>query len=125
MGEKGEEEALAAYNEGIYQIQRLNELWNRCNLHSRQGRLNDWRWDLEIIWRELSRDAMRLPRTDSEISYVLENDNLNKALSVAFKLQKPNLIYKLLGEKEVFLRSLQDAAGKGAKYADTDLDHMD
>lgn len=122
----------SAFNEGMFQIQRLHNLWSQVNYHSKHGDFKNWRWTLDIIWRELSRDAIRI--TDKKFNPTefdqLQDSNpwfkqwgtLTKAAANAKERED---IYLRLNDMEIFLRSLQDKAGKGGKYKDPGEGQMD
>ena len=106
------------FNEAGYQIARLNVLWTTCNTLSRSGRLTQWKWLLDTIWRELSPDAKQKDKD----KYFKEVEELNTKIA---KLQNTGDLYKSLQEKEIFLRCLQDAVGKGSKRKDFDEDDIE
>ena len=108
----------SAFNEAGYQIARLNVLWNTCNSLSRNGRLTQWKWLLDTIWRELTPDATQ----KDENKYFGEVKELNNKIS---NPKGPGDLYIALQEKEIFLRCLQDAVGKGSKRKDSDEDDME
>lgn len=115
----------SVYNEGLLQIQRLNNSYQRCNYYSCNGLLVKWRWELDVIWRELSFDASKLDKVLDKVKrYSFLFSELDKSINRSFMFGK--LIgswgncYKLLNDKEVLLRSLQHSAGKGGKYQDED-----
>lgn len=120
------EDKISSYNEGFLQIQRLNVAWIKCNNYSTRGQLDKWRWELDTIWRELSNDAKILGKKEQfeENSYYKEVNKLDKTISAAKRLHR-SLYYNALNKKEIFLRSLQDSAGKGSKYRDLEEDMMD
>lgn len=125
----------SAYNEGLLQIQRLHFLWIEANNYSRKGNYAQWRWTLDAIWRELSRDALK--NTGKKISPddIIEAEEKNKwfkqykviekQISEAITNKQQRNIYESISSMEIFLRALQDAVGKGGKYkshADDDMD---
>lgn len=104
----------SAFNEGMLQIRRLHDSWVRCNHYSVKGMLSDWRWELDVVWRELSFDDKK-----GDNKFYEKICLLDKALQVAFIRGLRSEMYRLLNEKEVLLRELQHAAGKGGKYVDS------
>ena len=56
-------ELISDFNEAKFQILRLHLLWQSSNSFSQSGKLIQWKWKLETIWREVSVDA-----THKEIS---------------------------------------------------------
>ena len=99
---------VSVYNEAQLQIDRLDEIWRQCHRYSRRGELNNYKWELDRAWIELSADAKKL---NAEY-YIKALDKINNTISVA---QTPNQLYKALQIKEIFLRQLQEDAGKGGK----------
>lgn len=119
--------ATSSFNEGMLQIQRLHDLWVQANYASRNGDFKKWRWLLDTIWRELSRDAIRLASKKLEPGDFKNLHATNgwfqdwQALSIiANNANTPERQYQSLNSMEIFLRTLQDRAGKGGKYKDPD-----
>jgi len=109
MDDKFDAKALTSeYNEAGYQIARLNNLWSLCNTHARNGQLEKYKWDLDRIWIELSSDAQQ----KNKDYYFKGIKMLNNMIS---KSRIPQLLYKFLQEKEIFLKQLQEDVGKGSK----------
>lgn len=126
-----EKEFISTYNEGMYQIQRLHFLWIDCNNKSRTGDLQGWRWTLDTIWRELTRDAVkdRTPDIKSveelkdKNSWFVQYHELDKKINDAGTDKRKK--YDALSQLEIFLRILQNEVGKGGKYRDPDEDGME
>ena len=108
----------AAYNESINQLYRINNLWQNCNAYASTGRLLNWKWTLDCVWRELSPDAVRLDKTieKDEDKWVKKKDKVNKTVGDA---RNNEALYIALNIKEEFLRMLQDQSGKGTILKDT------
>lgn len=105
------------FNSGYFQIQRLHNLWLTASNNRINGNLIKWRWVLDAIWLELSSDAYRLDKSKKQKNdYAGENDKYEKLIDKFFLTGKKNVIYILLKEREEFLRRLEDASGKGARY---------
>ena len=107
---------LSDFNEAGFQILRLHGLWLRANQCALTGSLNEWKWILDVIARELSPDIKHLDKTTKEGKTNKErldklNENISKAKGSAAE-------YKALEEKDIFLRCLQDDVGKGSKSSD-------
>ena len=106
------------FNEAKLQIFRLHLLWLSCNTLSQIGKLTEWKWKLDTIWRELSPDAtIKDKGKDIKDTYFYKIKKLNLAIAEA---KEDKDIYNALQEKEIFLRCLQEEVGKGSKrsYAD-------
>jgi hypothetical protein len=101
-------------NEANLQIYRLNDLYILANQSSQKGKFETWRWILDNIWRELAVDAALLNEYVYTKKYIECENNVLKA----FKTENKALIYWALSKKEIFLRKLQEAAGKGAKRSE-------
>lgn len=120
----------SVYNEGYLQIQRLNYSWIRCNRFSVNGQFKEWRWELDVILRELANDMFLLKKAQSvkdfdkleEIKYFYE---LNNGYASAMKLGDRDGAYKSLHMMEIVLRITQHQAGKGSKYVDQFEDGID
>lgn len=107
------------FNEAGFQISRLNALYSLCNVYSRKGNLQEWKWTLDCIWRELAKDAKKLDSKKKEgntDTNVFKLEEINKKIVKAGK-DKSNL-YLALQDKDIFLRGLQDDAGKGSKSSE-------
>jgi hypothetical protein len=125
-------EPKSAYNEGIFQIQRLNYLWVDAQNARKHGNLEAYRHNLDCIWDELSRDAARtdggkienFAEWNKTLSHFKEYQRLMHDMNLAKRLGK-GYYYATLRETERFLRHLQDTAGKGGKYADPGEDKID
>ena len=112
------------FNEAKYQILRLPVLWQSCNNLSQSGQLEQWKWKLDAIWRELSPDAkLKDDNVDEEQDkYFNKVKNINKKIADS---KKNDAIYIALQEKEIFLRCLQEAVGKGGRRSSGEEDDFD
>lgn len=119
------------YNEAMLQIQRLHESWTKCNNFARSGQFQAWRWELDIIWRELESDIKKLSNKKKEQllklfqSYDTKDiKGLNQTLKTNITESKRYKIYEKIDERHIFLKELQDAVGKGAIFQDNSEDGM-
>ena len=112
------------FNEAKYQILRLHVLWQSCNNLSQAGKLEQWKWKLDAIWRELSPDAKLKDDfiEEEKEKYFSKVKKLNNDIA---KSKDSNDIYLTLQEKEIFLRSLQEAVGKGGRRSSGEEDDID
>lgn len=116
MIQRGKEaETKSVFNEGINQIQRIGQSLSRCGYYSKKGLLDDWRWELDYLSRELCVDADSF-KFEEELFVV------DKLINASFKKACRPLMYRFLDRKERLLRRLQEEAGKGGSYIDSD-DH--
>ena len=143
-----EQNKTSKYNSGIAQLYRLDGLWRDVNTHSRQGLFTKWNEDLDRIWCELARDLPETDKTNTETekvkSFKSNKEDFDKFDSELAKLgdfqdhppagfvQIPNETkinrnkqYKILIEKELFLRRLENKLGKGTAWDDEDEDSFD
>lgn len=111
-----ERKELSEYNEASFQILRLHNNWEQCNLLSSQGRLMELNWKLDVIWKELSTDAARMNKD----FYFKEIEKINNEIAISKRLINKARLYQALIKKEIFLRKLQDDAGKGSRRSVAD-----
>lgn len=128
------------YNEGLLQIQRLHYLWIQANEKSRAANFQSWRWTLDTIWRELSRDVIKQGNKKVKPADVMAaqeknewfkiheqlDQSINAAHALMIKDKRTGLMaeYAALSKMEIFLRTLQDSVGKGGKYKDPGEDDL-
>ena len=120
------------FNSGLAILYRLDNLWKDAHRHARDVEYGKWNEDLDRIWLELSEDA-------SDDDYKRIKDDNNKLLGLGvyginrlIQIENPALFHKvrnmqkkILLEKEMFLRKLQNKQGKGGAYEDSIEDYMD
>ena len=110
----------------------LRNLLNECNRMRCNGNLSGWRWKQDAIKAELSFDLNRLDK-DSEdkngfaarikaVEDKISIEAIKKPKSPAELAKQRDLMYKLLDEREVILRELQEKSGKGTKRTFDDSD---
>lgn len=105
---------VSQYNSAFSQLYRLDNLFQQANHHSAHGNVMQWNWVLDCIWRELASDC----DTDQVKKYYSYNKKVTEH-------RGKKTLYQVLEFKEIFLRKLQNAQGKGTKYADPNEDSMD
>lgn len=122
------------FNEAKLQIFRLNMLWISCQTLSQNGNYDAWKWKLDAVWRELAADAREKDGYGKDYSkwvtegaktkgkYINVLNELNEKLGKAALRDNK---YKVLQEKEIFLRCLQDDVGKGSKKSSSEDDDID
>jgi hypothetical protein len=116
--EEDTKKLTSEFNEGGFQILRLHKCWTKCDFYSKRGLFSEWKWELDRAWIELSTDAKRL----DEDKYTRKNMIYNIKIQLA---KNRDEIYKALQDKEMFLRNLQEEAGKGSKKKSVDDEDFD
>ena len=112
------------YNEGLLQIQRLHEIYLRCQTLSVKDELTGWNFELQGVWRELSRDANKLDivhklKIQLFDKHILSCFGYIKGIAEnEFSITDRKKLRHLLMEKEIYLREIQDMCGKGGSYKD-------
>lgn len=125
-----EKDIQSYYNEGYFQIQRLNMLKLEANNASRQGSLDTWRWILDNIWRELAPDIMVKYKIRFYSNKLKEHNEFFKEWNnyqdaIKDTKHNPEKLYRVLEDYELFLRSVQENVGKGGKHTDPNEKSMD
>lgn len=120
-----EEKSPSEFNEAVYQIMRLHQIWTDARNSRESGNLQKLRWNLDSAEIELSEDIRRLKERGED--YFQDLKDINKELGEKDYINPKarQEIYKLLLDKEKFLRKIQDLAGKGAKYKDVGEDEIE
>jgi hypothetical protein len=111
------------FNEAALQIQRLHESWLKSNRYRTKGDPISYRWELDIIWLELSPDAQRLAGEDlTKNQYYIIYRALEKMICKSISSNNVKSLYFWLGQKHEFLKKIQEKAGKGGSYDDGSRD---
>ena len=130
--EEKEEQKISKYNSGVAIQIRIDSLWKDANNHSRAGLFYKWNLDLDAIWRELARDIKEKDYQGKKEKYdefdtkLVETGKFKDYGGEGFKkeenddLQKRGKQYKILMEKELFLKRLENELGKGTAYDEGD-----
>lgn len=131
------ERQVSKFSSGVNQLLRLDNLWKDANSHSRSGRYSLWNNDLDTVWRELARDLGDNDYTKKKQSFDKFDSELGDAGkfldfgSDTFDDVSPEQIksrskhYKILNQKELFLRRLENFLGKGTTWDEDDDDGFD
>lgn len=115
--ETAEREMISKFNEARMQLFRLNLSWMKCSQFASSGNLIGWKWELDNIWRELASDAGK-----GDVEKNLEH---NIRVSIAERKGSRQLLYKCLNDKQIWLRSIQENAGKGSSKGHIDEDSFE
>jgi hypothetical protein len=119
------------YNEAMLQIQRLHFAWVNSNNYARNGEFQKWRWELDVIWRELFSDIKKLHKDKTE--KILERFSelgavdvydLNERIKIKIDNTKGKEFYSWLDKRHLFLKELQDMVGKGSVFQDASDEGM-
>lgn len=123
------------YNSGIAQIYRLDNLWKDTHRHARALQFSLWNLDLDRVWCELAKDLEEQGKFPEKYTKLSEFDNQLANLgpfidSPPAGWQEMNETatqnrakqYKILLEKELFLRRLENEVGKGTAWDDASAD---
>ena len=110
-------DVTSKFNEAKLQLYRLNYSWIKCANYATGGDLVAWKWELDNIWRELSSDA-----SDKEKE---QNNKLRTMISLAERKGTKALFYRVLEERQIFLRGILESSGKGSSKKHQDEDTFD
>ena len=119
----GEEKRVSEFNSAIDELQGLSKDYNLCIRFREQGSFSACKEKLTTIQIKLNNDITFLDNADN--NYVNELKRINNELEDAAKEKKRNKIYSLLIEKEILLRKVQEDAGKGSKWQDSEGSQLD
>jgi len=129
---EGEEELVSKYSSGVSILIRIDGLWKDANTHSRAGLFSKWNTDLDVIWRELARDLKdeiykeKKEEFDAFDSALISVGRFKDSGSETFdslaetEITKRDKHYKILNNKELFLKRLENSIGKGTTWGDKD-----
>jgi len=130
------EQQVSKYSSGVNIIIRLDALWKDVNNHARTGKFSLWNLDLDRIWCELARDLKENYEDKKKTFDIFDTKmvtigNFTDKEPEGFKdvspedIKKRSQHYKILMEKELFLRRLENELGKGTTFDDGDEDDFD
>lgn len=140
-----EEQKTSKYNAGVAIQMRLDGLWKLVNVNCVAGNFKNWNSYLDRVWSELARDIKEIEYNDFKtkegkevIGYKTKFDKFDEELGKLGKFNdnaadsfkpvtsdetdKRNKQYKLLMEKELFLKRLENHLGKGTAFEHEDED---
>lgn len=146
-----EEVKISKHSSGVSIIIRLDGLWKEVNRYATANRYTLWNSVLDRIWAELARDIKpsefddetdkegkvtkgyktKFDEFDTKIAEVSPSFNDDYENTNGFQ-NTPKIVldnrakhYKILMEKELFLRRLENHLGKGTTWDDEDDDGFD
>ena len=136
--DEAEEGKISDYNSAMLINQRLHNLWLDANNHKRKGAFSAWNGDLDAVWCELAGDVdpniekgrqteadfaeinKKIGEVNPLIDWGIGSGSFNP-IPDTHKTKKARQ-YNFLMMKEIFLRRLMNAQGKGTKYRDNAQD---
>jgi len=121
-----DEKVTSEYNEAIFQISRLHNIWLESKILREKGKLVLYKWKLDSASVELWNDANRLDEVieDKEKKFITKLEKLDEEIAEAEKSKIWKNFYLKLIQKEKLLKEIQERAGKGARYKPADDDYM-
>lgn len=124
-----EEGSKSKYNSGLLEIYRISNILQRCNIYKTKGLLEEYRRELDSLWDELNKDALKLDGSNLDSSaHQIKIKFFDKMINLSAKpstnpavhAQNRNRLYYFLREKERALRLIIEDSGKGGSYEDED-----
>lgn len=115
---------ISKFNSGVLQIQRLHNIWSMVRSSRESGNYRRTKDLLDSAWIELAYDASNFDEND-ETKFKSQIEQFDNDYEKYVKERNRNEIYKLLVNKEILLRTIQERAGKGSRYVDPDDDEID
>lgn len=122
--EESDKKLVSTYNQAVSQIIRLDRAWSACNFYSSIGELIKWKWQLDVIWRELIADSKIIDDNidENKLKYCSKIKEVNNEIGLC---KTKTALYNSLCKKEELLRLLEDESGKGSKRSSDDEDDFD
>ena len=131
---ESEEVLISKHSSGVSIIIRIDGLWKDANIHSCAGQYSKWNTKLDVIWRELARDILENDYDKKKKEFDKFDEDLVKV--GAFKdtgsdtfedittneTKERSKQYRILNDKELFLKRLENKLGKGTTFSDGDED---
>jgi len=118
------ERLISEFNEAVFQIGRLHNIWLQSRVARESGQLIKWKWILDSAMIELCNDVRRLDEIKETDTYKEKLEKLDQEIESAEKRQDFKELYKKLKEKEMLLREIQEEAGKGSKLKSIEEDML-
>ena len=131
---EGDEPSISKHSSGISIIIRIDGLWKEANIFSCAGKYAGWNTKLDVIWRELARDLSdkdypaKKKAFDEFDAKLVEAGEFKDTGSDSFAQaskgdnDKRSKQYRILNDKELFLKRLENKLGKGTTFSDGDED---
>ena len=90
-----ENRVVSEFNESIWQIQRLHNIWLRCEEHSKNGNFYKWNWALDCAYKELAWDIKELDKNEGS-NYKKQLDQLKLKIYKSMRERKFGMLYEYL-----------------------------
>jgi len=121
----------SVFNEGMRQIDRLDQSWRACRIHSKADEFTGWMKEVEVVYKELYTDILKI-----NPDFVKLYNKIMNEINLCFKVKETSLGKKetitnkkklrfLLTKIETLLRQVQTESGKGGKYIDEQEDEFE
>lgn len=131
---ESEEVLISKHSSGVSIIIRIDGLWKDANIHSCTGQYSKWNTKLDVIWRELARDILEKDWEEKKKDFdkfdeqLVEagpfkdggSDTFDDITTDESKIRSKH--YRILNDKELFLKRLENKLGKGTTFSDGDED---
>lgn len=101
---------ISKYNSAVSELTRIDFLFQAGNNWKAIGKFDKWNQILDTVWMELAADA--------EKKHYKEYDEFTKLIIRNFS--NKHFLHQLLIKKQIFLKKLQNAQGKGTAYYEDD-----
>ena len=131
---ESDEVLISKHSSGVSIIIRIDGLWKDANIHSCAGQYSKWNTKLDVIWRELARDILEDDYITKKTAFDKFDEDLVKVGpfkdtgSDTFEdittneTKERSKQYRILNDKELFLKRLENKLGKGTTFSDGDED---
>jgi len=125
---------ISKHSSGVSIIIRIDGLWKDANIHSCAGQYSKWNTKLDVIWRELARDILeadwetRKTKFDKYDTQLVDTGAFKDGGSDTFEdissddTKNRSKQYRILNDKELFLKRLENKLGKGTTFNDGEED---
>lgn len=105
------------FNDGVFQIKRIDTLWSKIHSYRRNGQLIDIKWELDSIFNELWVDLFQL-KQETRAEYEKRYSELRILLNIAENKKDWAAYYDCLNRLERLVKEIYVLSGKAGKYED-------
>ena len=110
-GQEEQTNQISKYNEAGMQLLRLHDYWVKAEVYANSGKLDQWKFMLDSVWRELYADIKRKEKE----SWIGDNNKIKTKIA---ECKTQSKLYNLLNERHELLKHIQDSVGKGGVYSE-------